>query len=144
MSNPSSDKLGPSPSSGLLPGLSSPAAKLIGIGVLFLLMLIPAILIAELNREREQRQTDVMTEFGNSWGPPQVVLGPILVVPYRSTADSRRRYIEIAPGRLDAAATLSPEVRKRGLFHAVVYGADVSLSGTFVIPGDLSFLAPSD
>jgi inner membrane protein len=144
MSDQRSGNPGPSPFSSLLPGLSSPTAKLIGIGVLFLLMLIPAILVGELNKEREQRQTDVIEEFGSSWGPPQEVLGPVLVVPYRATPNSSRRYLEIAPSRLDAAATLSPEVRKRGLFHSVVYGADVALSGTFVIPGDLSSMVPSD
>lgn len=137
---------GPSASSAIagdMRGSRGPTGKLAWIGAILLLMLIPAFLLGELTREREQRQAGVNAEFGTSWGPSQVVVGPILIVPYRAAPDTPLRYIEIAPSRLDAAAALAPELRKRGLFHALVYGADVSLSGTFVIPDDFSSMVPS-
>ena len=47
-----------------------------------------------------------------------------------------RRYIHVSPDTLQASAALSPETRKRGLFHAVVYTADVALKGDFRIPAN--------
>jgi inner membrane protein len=143
MSDQPSGKPVPSAIPGDVRSSRGPAGKLVWIGAILLLMVIPAFLLGELTREREQRQAGVNAEFGTSWGPPQIVVGPILIIPYRVAPDAPLRYIEIAPSRLDGAATLAPEVRKRGLFHSVVYRADVSLSGTFVIPDDFSSIVPS-
>jgi inner membrane protein len=85
--------------------------------------------------EREARQNETLQGFQASWGPEQVLRGPILVVPYQPSPGAENRdYLEIAPQALTAKTALSPMERKRGLFHATVYNAAIALDGRFVIP----------
>ena len=73
-------------------------------------------------------------EFTRNWGPEQKLYSPTLVVPYQSAPDRPRHYVKIAPRRLDLTANLTPQERKRGLFHATVYDAKVDMQGAFVVP----------
>ena len=118
--------------------VASPAGKAVAIGGLLLLMLIPLRYISGIIQEREARQTEVVKEFQRSWGPAQSMIGPVLVVPYWTSPDKPRRYLHIAPSELKATVRLIPELRKRGLFHSVVYTADARLSGQFVMPQDVA------
>jgi len=118
--------------------IAAPAAKAMAISGLLLLMLIPLQYVSAIIQEREARQGEVVREFRRSWGPEQSVTGPILVVPYWTSPDKPRRYLHIAPSELKATARLTPELRKRGLFHSVVYSADLRLSGRFVMPADVT------
>jgi len=118
--------------------VASPAGKAVAIGGLLLLMLIPLRYISDIIQEREARQTEVVKEFQRSWGPAQSVIGPVLVVPYWTSPDKPRRYLHIAPSELKATVRLIPELRKRGLFHSVVYTADARLSGRFAMPQEVT------
>jgi inner membrane protein len=62
------------------------------------------------------------------------VHGPLLVVPYRLGSSRTRLYFEIAPENLKSKTVLSPVEKKRGLFHATVYGAVIQFEGNFTIP----------
>jgi inner membrane protein len=117
---------------------ASPAAKAVLIAALLLVMLIPLTYVSALIQEREARQAEVVREFKKSWGPAQSLTGPILVVPYWTSPDKPRRYLHIAPSEAKAIVRLTPELRKRGLFHSVVYTAAVRLSGGFVMPPDVA------
>jgi inner membrane protein len=128
---------------GLVRLMSIPAVKVLLIGLLLLSMLIPLDYVSGLIKEREARQAEVASEFQRSWGPSQSVLGPVLVVPYWTTPDKPKRYLHLAPGQLKVTARLAPELRKRGLFHSIVYTADVSLSGTFLLSREAAALDPS-
>jgi inner membrane protein len=124
----------------VLPRLSgSPTLKIVSIAGLFLIMLLPMAMVSSQIEERQQRQQGVLEEFRTSWGPSQVVDGPVLVIPYSipsySGSDQRTvMYLHIEPSALQLAAHLKPEVRRRGMFHAVVYASDVTAKGTFRIP----------
>ena len=74
-------------------------------------------------------------EFTRNWGPEQSLYSPMLVIPYQA-GDRPRQYLKIAPARLDLAAELKPQERKRGLFHATVYDAKVDMTGAFVVPAE--------
>ncbi len=104
-----------------------PAFKLLSIGALLLLLLLPSAWVDAVISEREARQEAVRAEIARDRGPPQSVLGPILVVPYRVhetpavwsggqliPATPGRRYAHIIPQRLMVDAKLSPEQRRRG------------------------------
>jgi inner membrane protein len=108
--------------------------KLFLIGATFLATLAASTLISGVIEERESRQAGVLTEFKQSWGPEQSLSNPVLVVPYITAPDKPRKYLKIAPAHLKVAAKMSPEERKRGMFHATVYGAEVTLDGEFAIP----------
>ena len=94
---------------------------------------VPNMFISNLIEEREQRQEGVKREFSRNWGPEQNLYSPTLVIPYQ-VGDRPRQYVKVAPARLDLSATLNPQERKRGLFHATVYDSKVEVSGAFVVP----------
>src|SRR5262245_5965219 len=110
--------------------------KFIIIAGIALATLVPNYFVSGLIAERESRQDTVETEFTRNWGPQQQVFSPILVVPYRTAPERPREYLKIAPDRLDVAASLLPQQRKRGLFHATVYDAKVAMQGSFAIPDE--------
>src|SRR5262245_45742180 len=110
--------------------------KIIMIAAVALATLVPNYFVAGLIAERETRQEQVQTEFTRNWGPPQQLYTPTLVVPYQSVSDRAREYLKIAPDRLELVATLAPQERRRGLFHATVYDAKVNMKGSFTIPSE--------
>jgi inner membrane protein len=114
-----------------------PGLKIGLIAILLLFMLFPMHLVANLIAERQARQAETLADFQKSWGATQSLVGPILVVPYESNNGASRSYLHIAPDRLSVDGTLSPEVRRRGLFRSVVYSADVALTGAFRLPSDI-------
>ena len=62
----------------------SVTVKIIAIGVLILLLLIPAVMIQNLIKERQQRRNSVVTEINRKWGGSQTITGPFITVPYKS------------------------------------------------------------
>ena len=130
--------------------LRIPGVKLAMIGILLLIMLIPTGMVSGLIDERQVRQRQVERQFERSWGPAQSVLGPLLVIPYRvpgvvrdrtsrlsnvpQDAPEVRGFVQVAPARVKVAAELQPEIKKRGFFRAIVYGAQLRISGTFQVP----------
>lgn len=123
----------PKPSSAAL-GL--PTRRLVHMAALLLATLVAGWLISSLIDEREQRQREVLSDFARSWGPEQQLRTPLLLVPYQSAADQPRQYLKIAPARLRADVSLTPEQRRRGLFRATVYTATTEFQGVFAVPSE--------
>lgn len=117
---------------------ATPAGKLVLVAGLALALLIPGFLVSELIAEREERQEEVRAEIGLAWGQPQRVMGPVLVLPYLHRGEGwERRAIAIQPAALATDATLAPERRRRGLFEAVVYTAEIGWQARFNATGML-------
>ena len=133
-----------SPPKPRLPFRLGRAGKLGLVGGLLLLLLLPHMMIEAVIDERESYQEQVREGIARSWGPAQSVLGPILVVPTRTPAQRAvhevgplrwdRGAVAVLPAQLRAEATLFPERRRRGLFEAVIYEAEVGLSADLVVP----------
>jgi inner membrane protein len=108
---------------------------------LVLVLLIPLDLIGGLIAERMARRDAVLTEIGQTWGAPQTLSGPVLVIPYRYTVESTRwdnsEPVEVEgqayflPDELRVEARAEPETRYRGLFDATVYRAGLRVAGRF-------------
>ena len=64
---------------------SSVTIRLITIGILILLMLIPIFMIQDLIRERERNQESATYEVSRMWGESQTLHGLVLTVPYLTT-----------------------------------------------------------
>ena len=124
-----------------------PAVKLGLIGALLLLMEIPNGLVSAVISERESRQESMREDIARAWGPAQTVTGPVLVVPWQALVPARpipntppqppervTGSIQVVPRTLSATIRMQPEQRRRGLFGAVVYEADVALEGSFAVP----------
>ena len=58
------------------------SARLIIIGFLVMLLLIPSFMIRSLIRERQDRRDDAISEVSEKWGQTQTITGPILSIPY--------------------------------------------------------------
>lgn len=115
--------------------------KLASIGFLTLLLLIPNVMIQELVRERQNRQTEAINEVSASWGAAQTVTGPVLSIPYSEWMqvenDKRVESIQTAyflPQALHVDGKVDPELRKRGIYEIVLYQSDLTITGTFGKP----------
>lgn len=121
--------------------------KVLGIGVLSVLLLIPLALVLGLVEEREARRDEVVQEISAAWGQPQAIVGPMLVLPYTTTRtwvnsktgeETRRDEEALAffvPEEVSIAGSILPERRARGPFGVVVYSLpDLVVSGRFAAP----------
>ncbi|MEW6351685.1 MAG: cell envelope integrity protein CreD [Thermodesulfobacteriota bacterium] len=107
--------------------------KVITMGVLTLLLLKPVSMIESLINERETRQREVVTEISSKWAGQQTINGPVVSIPYKAPNGSLL-YLHFLPEKLHIAATVHPEYRYRGIFKAVLYEADLVLTGSFTYP----------
>ncbi|WP_341502751.1 cell envelope integrity protein CreD [Gallaecimonas sp. GXIMD4217] len=112
--------------------------KMLLIGLLALLLLIPIAMVKSLIVERQQRQNEVIEEIGAKWGQAQHLTGPILVLPYtdyiqdnKGNRHASHQNAYLLPQRLEVEARVEPQVRYRGIYQSVVYETRVSLSGRF-------------
>jgi len=119
----------------------SATVKVISIGVLVLLLLIPMSMISSLMREREYRRDDVVQEINAKWGNSQTITGPFFTVPYKSFYRDEKnalkytlRYLHILPEHVDIQGEIDTQVRYRSLYEAVLYNTRMTLSGTFTLP----------
>ncbi|MBN2508434.1 MAG: cell envelope integrity protein CreD [Verrucomicrobia bacterium] len=137
--------------------------KMITIGCLVLLGLIPLALIRGVLSERRQRHAEAMGNITSTWGNPQVIAGPWLVVPYQrqvkgwteQMVNGRMERIETSktvvaranflPAELSIAGDLQPDRLHRGIYEAVVYRSALQVSGHFARPSfDEWKVAPED
>jgi len=115
--------------------------KLLSIGLLLLLLLIPSSMVESLITERAGNRDAATAEIGSQWGGAQLVLGPVLVLPYTARLTDAKgnvsevvRYLSLLPDTLATTGTLAPERRHRGIYEAVVYRARLRVRGTFQAP----------
>lgn len=126
--------------------------KLLFVGALALLLLIPLSMVKSLLSERRARRAEAIANITSSWGDSQTLIGPVLVIPYRIPVKSRREQLvegryktveEISwttaqacflPTNLSVVGTLDPSVLHRGIYEAAVYRGALALTGTFAPP----------
>lgn len=119
---------------------SSISFKLVIIGFLILLLLIPAAWIKSLIREREQTRNSVVNEIGTKWGTQQTITGPVFSVPYYTYLkddDKIVKQIEYAhflPNTLNINGDLDPEIRYRSIYKVITYNSNLGVDGVFPFP----------
>ncbi|MCX2485944.1 cell envelope integrity protein CreD [Pedobacter sp. MR2016-24] len=116
--------------------------KLALIGVITLLLLIPSVWIQNLISERQLRQELVTGEISEKWSGSQLIEGPIMVLPYKTSViqkDSSGKSIVkevitniyLMPEVLDIVSQANPEILHRGIFDAAVYNTKINVKGRF-------------
>lgn len=103
------------------------------LSLLGLLFLAPIGMLLDLVRERAGRQESVDAEIARLWGPPQLLAGPLLAVPTLA-AGGGRGLLLVLPEGLTVTAALAPDLRRRGLFETLVYGATLQVEAAFRAP----------
>ncbi|OGD67633.1 hypothetical protein A2442_03615 [Candidatus Campbellbacteria bacterium RIFOXYC2_FULL_35_25] len=125
--------------------LQSTTLRVIFIAILALLLLIPVGMVKSVIYERQANRELAIQDITSKWGEEQVVAGPILTVPYDlyRIIDGKQikeiAYAHFLPETLNIETTVSPELRSRGIYDAVVYSSNISVSGDFEKP-DFAFL----
>jgi inner membrane protein len=123
----------------LAQALRAPFVRALLLGALVLLLQVPACMVGELARGREQSRDAAVAELARTWGGGQDVLGPFLVVPYRvdgrddkgAVVTREVGHVVLLPERLELRARAAVEARRRGLFEVPVYRVRVEVSGRF-------------
>lgn len=125
---------------------NSISIRIITIGILVLLLLIPVNMVQDLIREREYRQERAISEVSAKWGNAQTINGLVLTVPYMAYTRvydekseeyklvSSREYAHFLPDQLNLNGEVLPEARYRGIYKVIVYSCDLKLSGLFKYP----------
>src|SRR5438094_9404334 len=127
--------------------------KLLGVGALVLVLLIPLAMITGVLRDRLQRRNDAVADITSSWGREQNLIGPVLGIPYQykfkavkempaPAGKMERREVEetatatayFLPETLKVSGNVQTQMLHRGIYNAVVYRAQTTLSGKFVPP----------
>lgn len=119
--------------------------KLISIGFLVLILMIPSSWINSLVNERQARAESVIAEISEKWSGRQSISGPVLVLPFiqREKIDKGKDGIEIRewteksfflPDQLNVDGIVNPEKLSRGIFDAVVYESKLKLKAQFALP----------
>jgi inner membrane protein len=122
--------------------------KLMSIGFLLLILLIPSSWIGSLIAERQARSGEVISEITDKWSGTQTVTGPVLVIPFTKVETVSRwekgdRIQEVVksvhkayflPEKLSVTGDVAPEVRHRGIYEAVVYTSKLGFTAEFATP----------
>lgn len=123
---------------------NSLTVKMLFIGAIMLLLLIPGRMIMNLIKDRESMMTSAQEEVARMWGGVQHLTGPVLTIPYAVTTTDKkgnsetiRGTLSLLPEELDIAGHIDCEQRRRGFYDTNVYTTDLVLSGTFDLPADL-------
>jgi inner membrane protein len=129
------------PISGLIPR-GSLGLKLLLVCLLVLVMGIPLLIVGGLVGERQARAASVTAEIGGNAGGPQVVGGPMLLVPYSRTVEGtddqgrtqrrteRGSYVVFADTG-SAETTLNVTDREIGIYRAAIYTAMTEFDASF-------------
>lgn len=134
--------------------------KFLVMGGIAALLMIPMTMINSLILERGYYRDSVIQEIAQSSSRSQTLAGPIYVVPYVKTEirwkqatddeDAKSYTVKTAgqlfflPKDLKVDASLNSETRKRGIYEANLYHADLKLSGQFDIPTNYGVVENSD
>lgn len=138
----------------------STTAKMLMVGFLTLVLLIPLFFVQNLISERSHRKTEMIDEVTQLWGRDVMFYGPILRIPYTSyeasnvtnsktgvTTIERKaitNYAYFFPNDLKNYSKIKKnESLKRGIFNHVVFTADMTFKGYFSKP-DFSKLGISE
>jgi len=120
---------------------SSATVKMITVGFLVLLFLIPLGMIGGVIRERETTRAYAEADIIGLWGGDQTLGGPVLHVPYlvrrRNDDGEIETYEQMAhflPEDLAVEGEVIPQKRSRGIYEVTIYSAELCVSGRFSHP----------
>jgi inner membrane protein len=95
--------------------------KLLSIGALILILLIPATMLNSLIRERQQTRDAAVEEINSKWGSSQIIGGPIITIPYKISIknndgkwEDQIKYAHFLPDNIKIKGEIIPEKRYRG------------------------------
>ncbi|WP_378183279.1 cell envelope integrity protein CreD [Aquimarina sp. SS2-1] len=140
---------------------TSITVRMLMVGILILVLLIPLSYIKSLIQERAYRQEEVVSEINQKWGNEVLLYGPILKIPYKTHKfkkiwdEKTKAYLQedmvsihhafFFPNTLDINANVESENLGRSIYESVVYTADMKIKGSFIAPNfEIQDIKPED
>lgn len=130
----------------------SPGFKLFFAGLVALILVVPLVMVYALAWDRQEQANTAQNSIAAGWGGPQVMVGPVLVIPY--TTDSvetvtengqqRTRSVRVtrelflSPERNAITTELRPELKKKSIYESVLFVARNTGSARFALPADFA------
>ena len=140
----------------------STTAKMMMVGLLTLVLLIPLEFVKSLIQERSFRQKQVVSETASKWGESVYVYGPILKIPYKIHSETftvneqtkqtlkqittETRFAYFFPDELNNSTKvkMAPPL-KRSLFKSNVFKANMDFNGNYITPNfEIAAVADAD
>lgn len=120
-------------------------AKMIMVGILTLVLIIPLALVQELIVERSQRQKEVITETTAKWGNSVYFYGPILKVPYKDPMSGANNYAYFFPETLNNKTEVTMvKPLERSIYKSNVFTTKMQFDGNYSNPNFASKGIPSE
>lgn len=120
---------------------NSTILKLMVIGFLFLILMIPQNMVSSLIQERENVRNEATTEVSSKWGGTQTLSAPVITIPYKYTEKDDKGFLQnmigyahFFPEKNTVKTTIQPEKRYRGIYMIVLYNAMMQIQGDFAYP----------
>lgn len=129
---------------------TSITARMLMVGGLILVLLIPLTYVNILIEERAFRQQDVVREINQKWGNEVILYGPILKLSYKTYSETSTfnektktylketktliNYAYIFPEKLDINASVKSKAMHLGNFESAVFTADMAINGNYNRP----------
>lgn len=126
---------------------NSITARMLVVGFLLVILLIPLEFVKSLINERASRQEEVVHEINEKWGNEVLLSGPIIKIPYKVFSEEMnfdeksdsyytktKQTIENAyffPDILNIASQVDTKPLNRSIYESVVYAADINVKGNF-------------
>ncbi|WP_181389835.1 cell envelope integrity protein CreD [Leucothrix pacifica] len=120
------------------------------IGFIAAAMLLPLFMAKQVVSDRTYYYRTAISSIAKTWGTQQVIAGPVLVVPYTehiinidTVTDDKgetktisrdvfnNKTMVLLPKQLNIDAEVIEKHRKRGIYDALVYQAQIEMTGTF-------------
>lgn len=133
-------------------GQRTPGFKLLLAILIGAALSIPLFSVWLLVYDRQSQSEQATASITEGWGGPQAISGPVLVIPYRTTAAETvveagqsvtrtrelMRELTLSPDLAQMRTRVAPERRKRSIYEAVVYEAEFAGRARFAFPPDLA------
>lgn len=128
----------------------SPGIKLLFVVLVAAALAVPLFMTYALLWDRQEQSRTARATITQGWGGPQVVTGPVLVIPYsedvaetvvqngKSVETVRRttRDIYLSPRAQSVETVLSPQRKHKSIYTSVLYEGAMKGTATFALPTD--------
>ena len=111
--------------------------KMVIIGIIILVLLIPTSMIGFLVDEREERKDEAVTEVLSKWAGEQTIFGPVLSIPYTEIETKNgnniliTKYLNILPDELNINGDVQTKNLSRGIYDVLAYTTHLEIDGKF-------------
>jgi inner membrane protein len=137
----------------------SPGVKLLLTGLVAAILIVPLMMVYALVWDRQDQAQTAQGAIVEGWGGPQVIAGPVIAVPYRTTEQQTTeengsnvtrtvtldKTLYLSPESNRVTTVLDPEEKQKSIYKTVLFAAEVKGEARFALPRDLvRFGIPAD